>query len=144
MSPLVLSDLTWLLPKVLKKVPWQVRATFLAIVTLYGAYSIAAQVFGWPISREALEILGILAVPAGLPALSNVTVHKGTRVDPKAVEDLADQLDKAVHQIHLHIERVERQILTPPIPAPATRNPMKKTVAKRPAKKAVAKKVAPK
>ena len=77
MESTVLADVIPLLPSILKKVPWQLRAALLLALAIAGAYVIGAQFLGWPINHEVLNIVGIAALPAGAPALANVSISKG-------------------------------------------------------------------
>jgi hypothetical protein len=77
MESQVLADLVPFLPSILKKVPWQARATLLALALAGGIYLILCGLFGWSAFTGAPEIEGALATLAGVPGIANVTVKKG-------------------------------------------------------------------
>lgn len=109
MDPIVLADLTPLIPDFLKRVPWEVRTALIAAFLAFSGYAVIAQLGGWSLFPHASLYWGILGLLAGAPAGANVTVRKGDFAAATTdIEALANALVKAFNKapapvIHVHV-----------------------------------------
>lgn len=99
MNDVVLADLTPLLPNILKKVPWYLRAALLIAGAIAALYVIAAHLWGLPLSHDALLWIGALELPFNLPAIANVTITKHTALSD--AEKVAHAVAVAVSNLSL-------------------------------------------